>query len=368
MSQPEPSIFKRAARGLYGKWCDLRTWPSSFAPQVNGVAVHYAGAKKWGAGGPRVKVRRLMEYFPESNWRFNVVYALSSSPYLSENTILRLKRRGIPIVHNQNGTFYPAWYGGDWRAENQRMAYSYHLADMVFYQSRYCQEAANQHLGERKGAGEVLYNAVDTKRFVPKQFKKNGEPIRFLVTGRFGWHQHYRLETAIAGLHLALCEGLNARLVIAGHFDPNSIQLIQEQIKRLEIQNAVTILGPYSQDDAPEIYQGSEIFLTTTHQDSCPNAVLEAMACGLPVLHSGNGGVPELTGPNAGVGLECPADWETPRPPTAEAIGEGMVAIAKTHESMGRAARDRAVERFDLKPWIRRHQEVFQTLLNESAI
>jgi Glycosyltransferase len=92
------------------------------------------------------------------------------------------------------------------------------------------------------------------------------------------------------------------------------------------------------------------------------------MACGLPVLHSGNGGVPELTGPKAGVGLGCPADWETLRPPTAEAIGGGMVAIAKTYESMGRAARDRTVERFDLKPWIRRHQEVFQALLNESAI
>lgn len=366
MSQPEPSILKRAARGLYGKWCDLRTWPSSFAPQVNGVAVHYAGAKKWGAGGPRVKVRRLIEYFPESNWRFNLVYALSSSPYLSENTILRLKRRGIPIVHNQNGTFYPAWYGGDWRAENQRMAYSYHLADVVFYQSRYCQEAARQHLGEREGAGEVLYNAVDTKRFAPKHSKKNDDSIRFLLTGRFGGHHHYRLETAIAGLHLALCEGLNARLIIAGQFDPQSIHQIQEQINRLRIQDAVTILGPYSQDGAPKIYQGSDVFLTTTHQDSCPNAVLEAMACGLPVLHSGNGGVPELTGPNAGVGLGCPSDWETPRPPSAEAVGQGMIVIAKTYKPMGRAARDRVVERFDLKPWIRRHQEVFQFLLNES--
>ena len=111
------------------------------------------------------------------------------------------------------------------------------------------------------------------------------------------------------------------------------------------------------------MYRAADVFVLTTHQDACPNAVLEAMACGLPVLFSANGGVPELVGTEAGVGLACPEDWETSRPPTAEALGEGMLEIAEQREAMGNVARARAVERFDIQPWIQRHREVFEQLL-----
>jgi hypothetical protein len=81
------------------------------------------------------------------------------------------------------------------------------------------------------------------------------------------------------------------------------------------------------------------------------------------VLYSANGGVPELVGTEAGVGLECPEDWEMPRPPTAKAMGEGMLIIAEQRGAMGPVARARAVERFDIQSWIQRHREVFEQLL-----
>ena len=58
----------------------------------------------------------------------------------------------------------------------------YHAADYVFWQSNFCKKSADRFLGERVGKGEVLYNAIDTKKFYP--VKKNSDNIfRFLITG-----------------------------------------------------------------------------------------------------------------------------------------------------------------------------------------
>ena len=363
MKQPEASRAKRLARRIYSGLCGARVWANGLASSPSKIAVHYGGARAGGAGGPRVKVRRLREFFPEAGWGFNLVYTLSSAPYLSGAALARLRRRGTPIVHNQNGTFYPAWFGGDWRAENCRMARAFHAADHVFFQSEYSRRAAHKHLGNRAGPGEVLYNAVDTARFTPADTSRIEGPFRFLITGRFGRHHQYRLEVAVAGLRVARDAGLDGCLTIAGQFDAKTLLEIRQQIDELDLQKSVNIHGLFSQSDAPTVYRSADAFLLTTHQDACPNAVLEAMACGLPVLFSANGGVPELVGTEAGVGLECPEDWETPRPPTAEAMGEGMLKIAEQSKAMGQAARARAVERFDIQPWIRRHREVFEQLL-----
>ena len=363
MKQPEASLAKRLARAVYSRACGARVWANGLASSSGDIAVHYGGAREGGAGGPRVKVRRLREHFPEAGWRFNLVYTLSSAPHLSAADLARLRRRGTPIVHNQNGTFYPAWFGGDWRAANRRMARAFPAAHHVFFYSEYCRRAAHQHFGERDGPGEILYNAVDTAQFTPNDSIQTEGLIRFLVTGRFGGHHQYRLEVAISGLRVARDAGLDACFTIAGQFDSEMLVEIRQQIDRLELQEFVRILGSFSQADAPDVYRAADVFLLTTHQDACPTAVLEAMACGLPVLYSNNGGVPELVGTVAGIGLECPEDWETPRPPTAEGMGEGLLKIATQRKAMGIAARTRAVERFDLQPWIQRHREVFEQLL-----
>ena len=77
------------------------------------------------------------------------------------------------IVLNQNGVFYPAWYKTDWKQQNLKIASIYHSADYVFWQSNFCKIASDKFLGKRLGQGEVLYNAVDTQKFIPKLRKSN---------------------------------------------------------------------------------------------------------------------------------------------------------------------------------------------------
>ena len=45
----------------------------------------------------------------------------------------------------------------------------------------------------------------------------------------------------------------------------------------------------------------SKLMPHNAHNDPCPNTVLEALSCALPVVYSNTGGVPELVGPDCGV-------------------------------------------------------------------
>ena len=326
--------------------------------------MYYGGARSGDFGGPLVKVTRLQEHFPEARWGYDLVYLLSNAPYLPEYALGILKRRGIPIVHNQNGVFYGAWYAGDWRAQNRRMAQPYQIADWVFYQSEFCRRAADRFLGPRTGPGEVLYNAVDTSRFSPLPARRKAEApgFGFLVTGVIDRHLYYRLESTIAGLRVACDGGLDARLTVAGRVDAESRTLAEKLGKTLGVSARISFTGPYSQMQAPAVYRAADAYVMTKHNDPCPNAVLEALAVGLPVLYSDSGGVPELVGADAGIPLPCEEDWETPRTPTPEAIGQGMLRIAAGQAAYSAAARSRAVERFDMAHWIGRHRAVFEQL------
>ena len=53
----------------------------------------------------------------------------------------------------------------------------------------------------------------------------------------------------------------------------------------------------------------ADAYVTMSFQDNCPTAVIEA-SCGLPILYSSSGGIPELVGKNSGIGLEVTEDWE----------------------------------------------------------
>ncbi len=360
--------LKSLARKVYRFACGALAAVNCLLPRRAELAVHYGGARQGDVGGPLVKVKRLSEHFPNHRLGYNLVYLLSNAPYLPKPALQLLKLRGIPIVLNQNGVFYPGWYAGDWQTPNRIMAEAFHAADWVFYQSEFCRRAAEKFLGVRRGPGEILYNAVDTGHFRPLPRAAAPRPFTFLITGKIGDHLSYRLESTIFGLARAREQGLDARLTIAGSVVSGARRTAEELANHLAVADSITFTGRYRQEEAPAIYSAADAYVMTKYNDPCPNTVLEALACGLPVLYSNSGGVPELVGRDAGIGLDCgEEDWDRPHVPSAEAIAAGMQQIASAPEGFAAAARQRAAAHFDLGHWIDRHHAVFKQLLEQRA-
>lgn len=325
------------------------------------ASLYFAGAEICNVGGPYLKIKKLKKFFPENKRQFNLIYALSNSPKLTKWSINLIAKRNIPLILNQNGVFYPSWYKGDWRNQNLLISKIYHSADYIFWQSNFCKKAAERFLGKRLGKGEILYNAIDTQMFSP--VKKNVDNIfRFLITGNIRKQSNYRIYSVLDALKDVVIQNKYIHLYIAGVIE--DLDFFQSEVNKLNIGEFITFLGPYSQSDAPKIYQMVDAYITMSFQDNCPSAVIEAMSCGLPILYSSSGGIPELVGQDSGIGLRVSEDWERVNVPTKQEIHEGILQIMDNQKSISDSARDRAVKLFDINSWIKRHEEVFELLIN----
>ena len=324
--------------------------------------VYYGGSLKGDIGGPSVKIQKLDKNFPEHRWNFNIIYLLSNSINLNSLSINLIKKKGLPILLNQNGVFYPQWFEGDWEKENYRMSKIYHAADYVLWQSNFCKKASERFLGKRIGKGEILYNAVDTSIFTPN-YHSNNKNFTFLITGNIRRNSNYRISSVIYALKELIKEENKIKLIIAGYIQDK--KYFYSEIKNLKLEDNIILLEKYTQKDAPKIYQKADAFITMAYQDNCPTAVLEAMACGLPILYSSSGGVPELVDKYSGFGIKVIKNWKYTHIPNKLDIYEGMKRIMDSRSKMSEASRKRAVEFFDLKKWFAKHKIIFEKVLDK---
>ena len=314
--------------------------------------------------GGMVKFQRLQEVWPNDPTRFNVLYLGSSSMPWDSRVLVRLaRRRGAAVVWNQNGVAYPGWAGERTERLNRPMAAVLHEADHVFFQSEFCRLASDTFLGRRDGPAEILYNAVDTDRFTPAA--RPSRPLTLLLGG--SQYQWYRLERALLTTARLVERGRDVRLVVTGALrwaEPGAAaREAATLIGRLGLDDRVSLRGPYTQAEAPSMLNGADILLHTKYNDPSPGLVVEAMACGLPVVYSASGGVPELVGDDAGVGVPAPLDWERDHPPGPDELADAVETLAGRLDDYRVAARQRAVARFALEPWLERHRQVFQELV-----
>lgn len=315
------------------------------------------------AHGGMVKFQWMQDLFPNSPDLFNILYMVSSQPPTGAEHIAKTaKKIGAKFFWNQNGVAYPGWYGWRYKDRNKVMASVLHQADYVFYQSEFCKMAADKFLGPISAPSEILYNPIDTEVFVPASLPHPG--LNLLLAGN--QYQFYRLEAAVKTLALVRKHHPESRLMITGKLnwlpDPQETQKIaQDLIESLDVAEAVDFLGTYTQAEAPQIFAKAHILLHTRYNDPCPTVVLEALASGIPVVYSHSGGVPELVGEQAGIGIPAKLDWETEQPPAPEALAEAILTISHNHSQYAQAARQRALSKFDIKPWLKRHQEVFES-------
>ena len=318
------------------------------------------------AVGGIVKLQHLSQIFPEAGPRFNVLYLVSSR--LPAASVVRADwahRKGARLIINQNGVAYPAWHGSGWEATNREMTKLLGRADYVFYQSEFCRVSAGRFAGPPAGPWEVLHNSVDTTRFTP-QLRMTGRPLTLLLGG--SQEQWYRLDSAVRALGVLVRRGIDAELLVSGRLGwlrdgPAARRQADALVTAEGLSDRVSFLGAYTQAEAPAIFCRADMVLHTKYNDPCPTTVIEALSCGRPVVYSKSGGVPELVGDEAGVGIDAALDWERDIAPDPEALADGVCRVRGDLAAFAAAARARAVERFDVQRWLFRHRDVLEHLV-----
>jgi glycosyltransferase involved in cell wall biosynthesis len=312
------------------------------------------------AAGGTVKMQKLAARFPNTPVGFSLLYLGTTwLPRDLRPLLAFVRRREIPLVVNQDGVGYPGWAGARTEEVNEPLRRAVLAADHVVYQSEFSKLSADRFLGEPRGRWEILPNAVDVERFAPGAGAPADGPVLLLGGDQT---QAYRLEVALRALRALHAAHPGARLLVTGRLVTDPAPLVAE----LGLQAHVELLGEYDQRDAPAVMRRAHLLLHTKLQDPCPTLVLEAMACGLPVVYAASGGTVELVGDVAGVGVPHIATWEREVPPAPEELAEAVDRVLACLPAYAAAARARAVERFALPAWLDRHAALFAELVPQA--
>ena len=311
--------------------------------------------------GGEVKLIPLKQKFPEQFQNFNLVYLVSSAlPPDAEILVARAKALGIPLVWNQNGVGYPGWCGDFYPWFNRRMARLRAQADFIFDQSRFSRLSADRYLGPVHAESETLFNPVDIDLFSPATTPPATSVWNILAAGTS--HALYRTKSVIDSFKVLLQRGRKVHLSMAGEFRWRGAEDdVNRELKGIE--SHVRILPPFAQSEAPDIYRSAHVLLHTKYNDPCPTVPIEAMSCGVPVVGTRSGGMPELVSNACGVLVDVPASWTRDIPGDPEDLANAVEAVMSRHAEMSDAARAHAVVEFDAKKWVGRHEEVFKHLL-----
>jgi glycosyltransferase involved in cell wall biosynthesis len=196
----------------------------------------------------------------------------------------------------------------------------------------------------------VVPNGVELERFTG-----NGEPRarRILFVGRLAAQK--RPDLAVEIIRRVRADHPDAELWVVG--DGPQRADVERLVSSAGLDGAVRLLGG-ARRDLPGLLRESACLLLPSDYESCPYAVLEAMAAGVPVVATRVGGVPDLL--DDGVeGLLVPA-----RQPEAAAAAVGRIlADSKLARTMGEAGRTRARERYSLERMVADTMTVYEELL-----
>jgi glycosyltransferase involved in cell wall biosynthesis len=306
------------------------------------------------AGGT-AKFQKLAGRFPNHPTDFTVLYLGTTWLPRDLHALLWLaRRRSLPVVANQDGVAYPGWAGDRTDELNAPLRRVVRTADHVLYQSAFSKRSSDLFLGEPSGSWEILHNAVDTELFTPGTPPSDG-PVLLLGGDQT---QEYRLSLGLRTFAAVLRDHPEARLLVTGRLVTDPLPLVAE----LGLAGHVELVGRYAQSEAPDVFRRAHLLLHTKVNDPCPTLVLEAMACGLPVVHPKSGGTVELVGPDAGIGVAHPDTFDRDVPPEPEALAAAVGGVLREHAGFAAAARRRAVEQFDVRPWLDRHAALFDEL------
>ncbi|MCS6771591.1 MAG: glycosyltransferase family 4 protein [Kiritimatiellae bacterium] len=312
------------------------------------------------SGGGGIKYLWMEKRFPHSFPESDIVYAVSSAVHPRGLEIMHAARKaGIPVVWNQNGAYFPHSYGQRESVRgNLRMADCLRRANYVFYQSEFAKKSSDHFLGTCDCPWEILYNAVDVSRYSISTLEP-GKPLIILAAGSHD--DAYRIPLVLQTFDRVRAALSGVKLIVAGRLRPEDRLLLEKRAAAYPAGELI-VIGPYRTEDAPALFQRAHIFLHAKATDVCPSVVIEAMAAGLPVVYSATGGTPELVG-DAGIGIPGNTNWDLHEPPEPEALADAICEVSRNWHEFSRRARKRAEERFDLKPWLDRHEAVFRMLI-----
>jgi len=146
---------------------------------------------------------------------------------------------------------------------------------------------------------EIVPNGIDLSEYthLPEKGKfrrkygiKDDEKI-ILYLGRI--HKIKGVDLLVSTFTDLIKEINNVRLVIVGP-DDGFLPILKKQIKNLDVNEEILFAGPLYRRNKLEAYVDADMFVLPSRYEAFPNTLLEAFACGLPVITTNRCGIADI--------------------------------------------------------------------------
>jgi len=267
----------------------------------------------------------------------------------------RAKRRGVHIVQRLNGM--------NWlhKAEKTPLRITLRseinnailalirrsLADHIVYQSQFSRDWWNRVYGNPSKPNQVTYNGVNLETYSPhglEQPPKDHYRL-LLVEGHLTGGYARGLETVVRMAQtLQEKHDLTVELMVVGDVSDGLKAQIQSQAPDLWI----TWHGVVPRESIPGIDRSAHVLFSADLNAACPNSVIEALACGLPVVAYDTGALAELVQGGAGEVVPYGADHWQLEDPSIPPLAHACARILQDNPAYRQSARAQAEAVFSL--------------------
>ena len=267
----------------------------------------------------------------------------------------RAKRRGARIIQRLNGMNWlhkaektPLRAALRATANNTLLAtIRRNLADRIVYQSEFSRSWWNRVYGEVAIPTQVAHNGVDLSQYTPDgPGERPTDHYRILlVEGRLTGGYARGLETAVQMAAAVQTEHkLPVELMVVGEVSPE----IQSRAQALAPDLSITWRGVVPREAIPTLDRAAHVLFSADLNAACPNSVIEALACGLPVVAYDTGALAELVRGGAGEVVPYGADYWRLQDPVIPPLATACAGILKDNAAYRQKARQRAETAFGL--------------------
>ncbi|ADB59669.1 glycosyl transferase group 1 [Haloterrigena turkmenica DSM 5511] len=299
--------------------------------------------------------RRVVDYFEKRQPEYDVIHDNQSLCY----GLQTLRERGHPVVatvhHPITVDRDVALAAADGWGERLLIRRWYRFLRMqrevvrdlphVLTVSEAAKRRTVADFGADPDALRVVHNGIDTDLFEPVDREYDRPRVMTTVSADVPLKGARYLLEAFAEVR----EAVDAELVVVGEFDEGGD--CDRLVSKLGIEDAVETHSKISYDRMIELYGTADVAVVPSLYEGFGLPAGEAMACGVPVVATTGGALPEVVG-DAGV-LVAPGDAGE----MADAIRE-LLADDARRDRLGERARERIVEEFD---WERAARETVRT-------
>jgi glycosyltransferase involved in cell wall biosynthesis len=300
------------------------------------------------------------------DWPYATVLVVGGSRQLP--SLRQAKQRGVRIVQRLDGM--------NWIHRVRRTGWKHYIraeygnfllslirsriADHLVYQSEFARRWWERKYGPVDTPAEVIVNGVDLDRFKPLPgIVRSEDALRvLLVEGSLLGGYEIGLEMA-AKLVVDMAQpsktahshnGFRSiNLEIVGKVDSRTRERWDAWLKEQKSALPLRLIwrGILGHGQVPEANNQAHLFFSSDINPACPNSVIEAMACGTPVIAFDTGALRELVGERGGAIVPYGGDPWALDPPDIPALAQAAGQVLKDQKGHREAARIRAEETFD---------------------